>query len=138
MTGYVATRWYRAPEIMLNWMHYNKTGKPHSSSALFILANLISFIQYFGDIVCFFIFQLGDNSHILSKAISNAAGPKLVMETHCTTSAVAKTKLMYGQIFTLCKNFWEKFQMFYNFSFLTYEFVCSVLSTSYELIFFKD
>ena len=27
MTGYVATRWYRAPEIMLNWMHYNQTGK---------------------------------------------------------------------------------------------------------------
>jgi len=25
MTGYVATRWYRAPEIMLNWMHYNNT-----------------------------------------------------------------------------------------------------------------
>lgn len=25
MTGYVATRWYRAPEIMLNWMRYNKT-----------------------------------------------------------------------------------------------------------------
>uniref|UniRef100_A0A3Q1G1T6 mitogen-activated protein kinase n=1 Tax=Acanthochromis polyacanthus TaxID=80966 RepID=A0A3Q1G1T6_9TELE len=24
MTGYVATRWYRAPEIMLNWMHYNQ------------------------------------------------------------------------------------------------------------------
>jgi hypothetical protein len=22
----VATRWYRAPEIMLNWMHYNQTG----------------------------------------------------------------------------------------------------------------
>ncbi|CAG0888505.1 unnamed protein product [Cyprideis torosa] len=26
MTGYVATRWYRAPEIMLNWMHYNHRG----------------------------------------------------------------------------------------------------------------
>ena len=26
MTGYVATRWYRAAEIMLNWMHYNHTG----------------------------------------------------------------------------------------------------------------
>ena len=26
MTGYVATRWYRAPEIMLNWMHYSQTG----------------------------------------------------------------------------------------------------------------
>ncbi|RDD43836.1 Mitogen-activated protein kinase 11 [Trichoplax sp. H2] len=25
LTGYVATRWYRAPEIMLNWMHYNQT-----------------------------------------------------------------------------------------------------------------
>ncbi|XP_043283687.1 mitogen-activated protein kinase p38b-like isoform X2 [Venturia canescens] len=25
MTGYVATRWYRAPEIMLNWMHYSQT-----------------------------------------------------------------------------------------------------------------
>jgi len=24
MTGYVATRWYRAPEIMLNWMQYNE------------------------------------------------------------------------------------------------------------------
>ena len=27
MTGYVATRWYRAPEIMLNWMQYNNKGK---------------------------------------------------------------------------------------------------------------
>ena len=26
MTGYVATRWYRAPEVMLNWMHYNDSG----------------------------------------------------------------------------------------------------------------
>ncbi|XP_076351272.1 mitogen-activated protein kinase p38b-like isoform X1 [Tachypleus tridentatus] len=25
MTGYVSTRWYRAPEIMLNWMRYNQT-----------------------------------------------------------------------------------------------------------------
>ncbi|GAB6020041.1 Mitogen-activated protein kinase 14B [Chamberlinius hualienensis] len=25
MTGYVATRWYRAPEIMLNWCHYSQT-----------------------------------------------------------------------------------------------------------------
>lgn len=33
MTGYVATRWYRAPEIMLNWMHYNQNG-----ALLFVLA----------------------------------------------------------------------------------------------------
>ena len=26
MTGYVATRYWRAPEIMLNWMHYGKKG----------------------------------------------------------------------------------------------------------------
>ncbi|XP_026097366.1 mitogen-activated protein kinase 12-like [Carassius auratus] len=23
MTGYVVTRWYRAPEVILNWMHYS-------------------------------------------------------------------------------------------------------------------
>lgn len=33
MTGYVATRWYRAPEIMLNWMHYNQTGDVSSHGA---------------------------------------------------------------------------------------------------------
>ena len=32
MTGYVATRWYRAPEIMLNWMKYNNTGQSLATS----------------------------------------------------------------------------------------------------------
>lgn len=32
MTGYVATRWYRAPEIMLNWMHYNQNGETPSQT----------------------------------------------------------------------------------------------------------
>ncbi|KAJ7421009.1 Mitogen-activated protein kinase 14 [Willisornis vidua] len=36
MTGYVATRWYRAPEIMLNWMHYNQTGLVKEDSSLCI------------------------------------------------------------------------------------------------------
>lgn len=26
LTEYVTTRWYRAPEIMLNWSQYNETG----------------------------------------------------------------------------------------------------------------
>lgn len=26
MTGYVVTRWYRAPEVIFNWMHYSQTG----------------------------------------------------------------------------------------------------------------
>lgn len=30
MTGYVVTRWYRAPEVILNWMHYTQTGKLHT------------------------------------------------------------------------------------------------------------
>lgn len=30
MTGYVVTRWYRAPEVILNWMHYTQTGKRSS------------------------------------------------------------------------------------------------------------
>ncbi|XP_047186662.1 STKc_p38 domain-containing protein isoform X2 [Scophthalmus maximus] len=25
MTGYVVTRWYRAPEVIFNWMHYTQT-----------------------------------------------------------------------------------------------------------------
>lgn len=27
MTGYVVTRWYRAPEVILNWMRYTQTGE---------------------------------------------------------------------------------------------------------------
>ncbi|PAV83700.1 hypothetical protein WR25_26619 [Diploscapter pachys] len=40
MTGYVATRWYRAPEIMLNWMHYSQTVDIWSVGC--ILAELVS------------------------------------------------------------------------------------------------
>ncbi|XP_071358455.1 mitogen-activated protein kinase 11 isoform X2 [Trachinotus anak] len=43
MTGYVATRWYRAPEIMLNWMHYNQNGEMPSSYRHF-QAFLVSFL----------------------------------------------------------------------------------------------
>ncbi|KAG7269532.1 hypothetical protein CRUP_025256 [Coryphaenoides rupestris] len=32
MTGYVVTRWYRAPEIIFNWMHYSQSGNPPSDS----------------------------------------------------------------------------------------------------------
>lgn len=27
MTGYVVTRWYRAPEVILNWTRYTQTGE---------------------------------------------------------------------------------------------------------------
>ena len=27
MTGYVQTRWYRAPEVMIDWKHYDRSGK---------------------------------------------------------------------------------------------------------------
>ena len=40
MTGYVATRWYRAPEIMLNWMHYSQTVDVWSVGC--IMAELLS------------------------------------------------------------------------------------------------
>lgn len=32
MTGYVVCRWYRAPEIILNWMHYNSNGEQNVCS----------------------------------------------------------------------------------------------------------
>ncbi|GAB5571448.1 mitogen-activated protein kinase 14 isoform X1 [Prionailurus iriomotensis] len=41
MTGYVATRWYRAPEIMLNWMHYNQTVPPLDIDQLKLILRLV-------------------------------------------------------------------------------------------------
>ena len=49
MTGYVATRWYRAPEIMLNWMHYNQTGY---CTLLYPRYGLISLYMYLHLPVC--------------------------------------------------------------------------------------
>ena len=40
MTGYVATRWYRAPEVMLNWMHYSKTSEWNIYSEYFAISLL--------------------------------------------------------------------------------------------------
>lgn len=40
MTGYVVTRWYRAPEVILSWMHYNQTGQ--------CLAALAALVTYTG------------------------------------------------------------------------------------------
>uniref|UniRef100_A0A8C1AU93 mitogen-activated protein kinase n=1 Tax=Cyprinus carpio carpio TaxID=630221 RepID=A0A8C1AU93_CYPCA len=43
MTGYVATRWYRAPEIMLNWMHYNMTEMEH----VLVASPVMLFLDFF-------------------------------------------------------------------------------------------
>ncbi|KAI7793910.1 STKc_p38 domain-containing protein [Triplophysa rosa] len=40
MTGYVVTRWYRAPEVILNWMHYTQTVDVWSAGC--ILAEMIT------------------------------------------------------------------------------------------------
>ncbi|XP_065182264.1 mitogen-activated protein kinase 14-like [Sycon ciliatum] len=42
MTGYVATRWYRAPEVMLQWEHYGNTGKMDLWSVGCILAEMMT------------------------------------------------------------------------------------------------
>lgn len=36
MTGYVVTRWYRAPEVILSWMHYTQTGQQHTMQTLLL------------------------------------------------------------------------------------------------------
>lgn len=36
MTGYVVTRWYRAPEVILNWMHYTQTGESYICEAMMV------------------------------------------------------------------------------------------------------
>lgn len=40
MTGYVVTRWYRAPEVIFNWMHYTQTVDVWSAAC--ILAEMIT------------------------------------------------------------------------------------------------
>ena len=54
MTGYVATRWYRAPEIMLNWMHYTTTVDVWSCGC--IMAELLTGRTLFPGII-FLIFE---------------------------------------------------------------------------------
>jgi len=40
MTGYVTERWYRAPEIILNWMKYDSKGM----SIAYLVYSLIVYI----------------------------------------------------------------------------------------------
>jgi len=35
MTSYVATRWYRAPELLLEWKHYNEAVDVWSVGCIF-------------------------------------------------------------------------------------------------------
>ncbi|XP_062509634.1 uncharacterized protein LOC134185777 isoform X2 [Corticium candelabrum] len=42
MTGYVATRWYRAPEVMFNWEKYGNSGKLDVWSVGCIMAQMLT------------------------------------------------------------------------------------------------
>lgn len=46
MTGYVVTRWYRAPEVILNWMHYTQTGQHLFRKAIPELKHSLSWAIY--------------------------------------------------------------------------------------------
>jgi hypothetical protein len=46
MTGYVSTRYYRAPEIMLTWQKYDVAGE-HLPHSLFALCRLLIFRSSF-------------------------------------------------------------------------------------------
>ncbi|XP_066452816.1 mitogen-activated protein kinase 12-like [Eleutherodactylus coqui] len=65
MTGYVVTRWYRAPEVILNWMHYNQTVDIWSVGC--ILAEMIT-----GCV----LFPGGDYFDELNKIIEVIGSPK--------------------------------------------------------------
>ncbi|KPP69328.1 hypothetical protein Z043_111932 [Scleropages formosus] len=41
MTGYVVTRWYRAPEVIFNWMHYSQTVKRCFFSVMCCVINIM-------------------------------------------------------------------------------------------------
>ena len=44
MTGYVVTRWYRAPEVIFNWMHYSQTGKRMGLTCCLIYSLAFEFV----------------------------------------------------------------------------------------------
>nr|XP_046252946.1 STKc_p38 domain-containing protein isoform X3 [Scatophagus argus] len=45
MTGYVVTRWYRAPEVIFNWMHYSQTGTNITSLIQIIIFSVLKIQQ---------------------------------------------------------------------------------------------
>lgn len=49
MTGYVVTRWYRAPEVILSWMHYTQTGESciYEGMVFFSLVSLLIDLMIF-------------------------------------------------------------------------------------------
>ena len=67
MTGYVATRWYRAPEIMLNWMHYHQTGMKKNTPRLSAFLKIWPFY-----VLCFLPFILRINFGMSSKSVGLA------------------------------------------------------------------
>ena len=46
MTGYVVTRWYRAPEVILSWMHYTQTGNDRLIRGPLTLSSFITVVMF--------------------------------------------------------------------------------------------
>ncbi|KAG7220727.1 hypothetical protein INR49_017841 [Caranx melampygus] len=79
MTGYVATRWYRAPEIMLNWMHYNMTVDIWSVGC--IMAELLTGRTLFpGTDRILFIREYNIDQLKLIMLLVGTPGPELLMK----------------------------------------------------------
>ncbi|VVC26317.1 Protein kinase domain,Protein kinase-like domain,Protein kinase, ATP binding site,Mitogen-activated [Cinara cedri] len=96
MTGYVATRWYRAPEIMLNWMHYNQTVDIWSVGC--IMAELLTGRTLFPGIdhinqLSLILEILGNPSSELMKKISSDSAKKYIQ------SLPVMEKKDFGEVF---------------------------------------
>ncbi|XP_077070274.1 mitogen-activated protein kinase 14A [Siphateles boraxobius] len=70
MTGYVVTRWYRAPEVIFNWMHYTQTVDVWSAGC--ILAEMIT-----GEV----LFPGSDSIDQLQKILSLTGTPNSTLVT---------------------------------------------------------
>lgn len=57
MTGYVTTRWYRAPEILYNWIDYERTADIWSVGC--IMAEMITGIPLFPGKECKYRKEIG-------------------------------------------------------------------------------
>ncbi|KAG7252276.1 hypothetical protein CRUP_012008 [Coryphaenoides rupestris] len=93
MTGYVVTRWYRAPEIIFNWMHYSQSVDVWSAAC--ILAEMIT-----GKVV----FPGHDSIDQLKKIMCLTGTPTSTLAQSYVQGLPVQKKKAFSQVFPSMNN----------------------------------
>ena len=79
MTGYVTTRFWRAPEILLQWMHYGEKGSGVVLSTAFIVTTIFCSQWTFGRSVVYWQNCSVARRYSLGLIVSTCILPKLAI-----------------------------------------------------------